>query len=176
MANNAISAGVRPKSARITVYNADSSAGSILWIKEQAVIKRLRRKLAERGHKLIITRIGTAAWCERSEYAVLKRDGNMPQDHVDLMNMARYLGVLATNEYIEQPAKKWWKFYVASKEHMVIDGIEYDRATPLTRSYESHAAAIHAAKGIKVRERLLIYRFDAEISGSKNGGDADGSL
>ncbi len=165
MANAASQGEFRPKSARITqpVHFADGTTGTITWIKEAAVIKRVRRALAARNHRLVITREGTQARRELGTYAVLAADGSVLQADADLTSLARFLNCLAADEHIEPPHDRGWMHYIARQERIVVDGIECNHARPLTRAYRTREAARRAAEGISDRENLLLCSFDSTV-------------
>ena len=165
MANAASAGEYRPKSARITqpIHYADGSVGTITWIKEAAAIKRVRRKLAERNHRLIITREGSQQRIDLGEYAVLDGDGHPLQRHADLSALARFLGCLADGEQIEAPPLRNWNFYVARYEEVEVDGMKAKYAKPITREYTTEGAARRAVAHLKDRTGLVICSFDASV-------------
>ena len=163
MAINATSAPkIRAKNTQ-TRLHADGTADSVTWVREASVIKRIRRKLAERNHRLIITREHTQARRDMGEYAVLDADGDVLQRDANLADLARFLGVLAADERIDPPLNKGWKFFIGRQERVVVDGIEANYARPITRTFTTEAAARKAVAHLADREGLVICSFDASI-------------
>ena len=162
MANAASAGEFRPKSARITqpIHYADGTVGTITWVKEPTVIKRIRRALSARNHRLVITREGSQARRELGMYSVLDADDEVLQHDADLTSLARFLDVLAADEHIEPPPLKNWLFYVARYERVVVDGIEANYAAPITRMFSTAAAARRAVDHLKDRDGLVICSFD----------------
>ena len=77
-------------------------------VSRQTIIKRIRRKLAERGHYLQITRANSDARTELGEYAVLN-DRFIPlSTHCKLTDLAKFLGVMTEQEAIA--ADHVWSF------------------------------------------------------------------
>ena len=167
MANATSEPKIRAKNTQ-TRLHADGATDTVRWVREATCIKRIRRKLAERNHKLLITREGTAARRELGEYAVLDSDGHPLQTHADLAALGRFLGVLADHEAIEELPTKGWLFYVARQTRVVVNGTAANYARPVTREYRTEAAALRAAAHITDRDNLLICSFDASIRGSRH--------
>ena len=144
------------------VHYADGTIGSITWVREATVIKRIRRKLAERNHAFVITREGTQARRELGLYAVLAADQTVIHKDADLAKLARFLGVLADDEAIDPPPLKNWRFYIGRYERVIVDGIEANYAAPITKEYTTEAAARKAVEHLTGAERdnLLICSFD----------------
>jgi hypothetical protein len=136
------------------------------WVREATVVKRIRRKLAERHHRLIITREGTAARREWGLYAILDAGGEVLQRNANLADLARFLGVLAADEVICPPLDRGRKFYIGRYERVVVDGVEAAYARPITRAYTTEAAARRAAERLADLEGLVICSFDASIWGA----------
>lgn len=134
---------------------------TVFWVKEQAVIKRIRRKLAARNHSLLITREGTAARRELGEFAVLDSVGHPLQTHADLAALGRFLGVLADAEMIEPPPEKGWRYFVARYRIVQVDGVNARYAEPISREYTTRSAANKAAQGISERDDLALVAYDA---------------
>ena len=151
-----------------SVQHAAGTAETITWVREATCIKRIRRKLAARNHSLLITREGTAARRDMGEYAVLDADGHPLQTHADLADLARFLGVLADDERIDQPLNRGWKFYIGRYERVTVDGISANYARPITRTYTTEAAARRAVEHLVDREGLVICSFDASIRESRH--------
>lgn len=148
------------------VNQAGEVVATVFWVKEATVIKRIRRKLAERNHSLLITREGTQARRELGLYAVLGADHGVIDKQVDLSKLARFLGVLAEDELVDPPMDRGWLFYVGRYERVVVDGIECNYARPITREYTTEAAARKAVAHLTDREGLVICSFDARHGGS----------
>jgi hypothetical protein len=161
MAINATSTGaIRP----------NSNGSDIRWISQATIIKRIRRKLAERGHYLQITREGSDARRELGEFCVLD-DRFIPlSTNCKLAELAKFLGVLAAGEAIDPPSDKGWRHYVARQVTVEVNGKPCLYNEPVTRTYTTPEAARRAAAGIKDREGLVLCGFDASLvkGGTKN--------
>lgn len=137
------------------------------WVREATVVKRVRRKLAERHHRLIITREGTAARREWGLYAILDAGGEVLQRNANLADLARFLGVLATHERIEPRGFQGWRHYVGKVETVIVDGVSASYARPITpRTYTTEAAARRAVEQLDDREGLVICSFVASARGA----------
>ena len=150
------------------VQHADGTTSTVRWIREPTVIKRIRRKLAERNHSLLITREGTQARRELGEYAVLDADKKVLDKQVDLAKLARFLGVLAPLEMIDPPLGRGWLFYIGRYERVVVNGIECNHAKPITRTYTTEAAARKAVEHLTDRTGLVLCSFDAGAKGGRS--------
>ena len=170
MAINATSTGaIRPKNTQ-TRLHADGSTDTITWVREATVIKRIRRKLAERNHRLVITRLGTQARVELGEYAVLNDQGEVLDKDCNLADLARFIGVLAPEEMIDPRVDKGWRFCVARREQVEIDGKKYLHNKPLTRGYSTEEKARQAAAHIQDRTGLVLVSWDANpVRESRHG-------
>ena len=141
----------------------------IRWVREATCIKRIRRKLAERNHKLLITREGTQARREWGEYAVLDADGDVLQKDANLSDLGRFLGVLADDERVDPPIHRGWLHYVARVRTVHVDGIEARYHERLTRDYTTQEAARKAAERIADRANLALCGYDSTIRESRHG-------
>lgn len=169
MANTAASTGaIRPKNTSPLIY-PDGTKTSIVWVKEQTVIKRIRRKLAERGHYLQITRAGTDARTELGEYCVLD-DRFVPlTTDCKLPELARFLGVLADDERLDPKPNKGWMYHIARQTTVTVEGVACIYNEQITKDFTTEKAARKAAEGIDDREGLVICSWDA--SNRKGGKD-----
>ncbi len=132
MAINATSAGaIRPKNTQ--VINADGSTRTINLVATPTAIKRVRRKLAQRNHQLVVTREGSQARIELGEYAVLDADRDVLTKDAELTSLARFLGVLSDNEMLEPPQEKAWRYFGVESVG-IGESITYRRITPIYRS------------------------------------------
>ena len=163
MAINATTTGaIRLKNTQARIH-ADSTTDTITWVREASVIKRIRRKLAERNHHLVITRLGTQARVKLGEYAVLNDQGEVLDKDCNLADLARFIGVLAADEMIDQPLNRGWRYYIGRTERVMVDGISANYARPITRTYTPEAAARRAVAHLADREGLVVCFFDASI-------------
>ena len=64
------------------------------------LVKRIRRKLADRGHSLLITRDNSQDRQALGRYAVLDAARVVLQKNAEIEPLARYLGVLAEHESV----------------------------------------------------------------------------
>jgi hypothetical protein len=153
----------RPNSARITqpIQYADGTTGTITWVKEPAAIKRVRRALSARNHRLVITREGSQQRIDLGLYAVIDADQTVIQKDADLTALARFLGVLADGEHIMPQPERGWLYYIGRYERVVVDGISANYARPITRTYTTEATARRAVAHLTDREGLVICAFDA---------------
>lgn len=151
----------------------NTSSDSITWVKQGTVVKRTRRKLAERGHYLQITRAGTDARQELGEFAVLN-DRFIPiSTDCKLDELARFLGVLDDDELIDTPPGKGWRHYVARAKTIKLDGIECITHERLTRDFSTAKAAEKAAEAIEDRKGLAIVGFDSDRADRREADNAD---
>ena len=81
-----------------TTIHADGSTTG--QVQPSTVIRRIRRKLATRGHRFIVTRPNTPERLELGRYAVQGADGTILQQHADLASLARFMGALADHEQL----------------------------------------------------------------------------
>lgn len=143
---------------------------TVFWVREATCIKRIRRKLAERNHRLVITRLGTQARVELGEYAVLNDQGEVLDKDCNLADLARFIGVLAPEEMIDPRVDKGWRFCVARREQVEIDGKKYLHNRPLTRDYSTEEKAKQAAAHIQDRTGLVLVSWDANpVRESRHG-------
>lgn len=134
---------------------------SITWVKEQTVIKRVRRALAAKGHYLQKSRIGTDACKELGEYAVLD-DRFIPlSTRCKLPELAKFLGVLADDEAIDPPTNLGWLYHIARQTTVTVEGVPCIYNQQITRDFTTEKAARKAAEGIEDREGLVICSWDA---------------
>lgn len=143
MSHDTTQGAIRPQSAPSTT-SADTSR-DFRWIREQTVIKRVRRKLAERNHSLLITRAGTAARRELGRFAVVGERHEVLGTNFEIEELARALGALDDDERIELPPRVR-RYYVARHIVEEADGgqrIHFNHR--LTRDYTALDAAQRAA-------------------------------
>ena len=145
----------------------NSSSDSITWVKEQTVIKRVRRALAAKGHYLQKSRSGSDAHTELGEYCVLN-DRFVPlSTHCKLPELAKFLGVLADDEMVDIPHGRGWVHQVVRLSQ--VDGVIY--STPISRAYSTKEAAERAAAKF-AGDDVGIHSWDVEVcakGGTKNG-------
>ena len=165
MATNATSTGaIRPKNTSPLIY-PDGTETSIVWVKEAAGIKRLRRYLANIGHILVITREGTPDRQRHGEYLIRDEKGAVFADRINLASHLRSCGLLADDERLDPPSNKGWRHYVARARTIKLDGIECITHERLTKDFTTEKAARKAAEGIEDREGLVICSWDASNRG-----------
>lgn len=161
MANHATSTGkIRPNSTKL--LKADGTESRVHWIREQTVIKRIRRTLAKRDHSLQIHSEGTQARDEHGQYVVLDEHKAVLSANCKLPELARFLEVLADDEMIEPPAGKGWVYHVAREHVEIVDGKRVRLRDRLTKDYRTERAARKAAFGIKDRAGLVVVGMDAD--------------
>jgi hypothetical protein len=131
MANANTTGAIRPKNTQ--VINADGSTRTINLVATPTAIKRVRRKLAQRNHQLVVTREGSQARIELGEYAVLDADRDVLTKDAELTSLARFLGVLSDNEMLEPPQEKAWRYFGVESVG-IGESITYRRITPIYRS------------------------------------------
>jgi len=124
-----------------------SAAGPVewRWVRESTLIKRVRRKLALRGHALLVARDGSAVRRELGRFAVVGERHEILSASCELEALARFLGVLDDGERVELPPRVR-RHYVARHVVEEADGgrrIHYDHR--LTRDYTTLDAAQRAA-------------------------------
>ena len=93
----------RPQPEDSNMANTATSTGEIrptVTVSIPTVIKRIRRKLAERGHSLLITRDNSQDRQALGRYAVLDAARVVLQKNAEIEPLARYLGVLAKHESV----------------------------------------------------------------------------
>jgi hypothetical protein len=151
---------LRPKSTQLIA--ADGSTGTITWIRRDSLVRRLRRHLAKKNHRLVISAEATASRDELGEYAVIGADGHPLQTHADLGKLARYLGVLADDELVEPPAGKGWVYQVAREHVEIVDGKRVRLRDRLTQDFRTEKAARKAAATIEDRAGIVIVGMDAD--------------
>lgn len=167
---------IRPQTATSTT-STDTSR-DFRWVREQTVIKRVRRKLAERGHSLLITREGTSGRRELGQYVVLGERHQVLSADCKLDSLARFLGVLDDGERIELPPFRGWKWYAGKHRVEVVDGIRFHYVDRLTRDYTSEQALAAAMAKAGITDAAVVsYRpgrvsFDGPISGQEGSHDA----
>lgn len=83
-----------------TTIHADGSTTQAVQVQPSTVIRRIRRKLATRGHRFIITRPNTPERLELGQYAVRTIGGIILQQHADLDALARFVGALDDHEQL----------------------------------------------------------------------------
>lgn len=171
MANATPTGEIRPQSAPSTA-SADTTS-EVRLVKEATLIKRIRRKLAERGHSLLITREGTAQRRELGQYVVLGERHEVLSADCKLDSLARFLGVLAADETVCPPVKRGWRWYAGRHRVEVVDGIRFHYVDRLTADYTTEQAlsAAMARTGIAdatvVSYRPCAISFDGPISGQE---------
>lgn len=151
---------LRPKSTQLIA--ADGSTGTITWIRRDSLVRRLRRHLAKKNHRLVISAEATASRDELGEYAVIGADGHPLQTHAYLDKLARYLGVLADDELVEPSPERGWRFFAARKTIITVDGKDYWHSERLTKTFSTEKAARKAVAKIENRNGLLIVGMDAD--------------
>lgn len=150
-----------------------SEISEIRWVKEQTVIKRVRRALAAKGHYLQKSRSGSDAHTELGEYCVLN-DRFVPlSTHCKLPELAKFLGVLDDDEMVDIRPGNGWRHYVARAKTIKLDGIECITHERLTRDFSTAKAAEKAAEAIEDREGLAIVGFDSDRADRQEADNAD---
>ena len=144
----------------------NTSSDSITWVKEQTVIKRIRRALATKGHYLQKSRIGTDAFKELGQYAVLDDHFIPLTTDCKLPELAKFLGVLADDELIDPPLGRGWVHQVVRLSQ--VDGVIY--STPVSRTYTTKEAAERAAAKF-AGDDVGIHSWDVEVKGGKQNAD-----
>lgn len=142
------------------------TASEIRLVNQGTVVKRIRRKLAERGHYLQITRAGTDARQELGEYCVLDNRFVPLTTDCKLDELARFLGVLDKDELIDTPHGRGWVHQVVRLT--TVNGCIY--STPISRTYTTVEAAKRAATKF-TGEDVAVHSWDAEVcakGGTKN--------
>ena len=101
------------------IQYADGTQKAASLVRENTIIRRIRRKLATRGHSLIVTRHGTPARDDLGMFAIKDEHGEVLQRDANLEPLARFLGVLADHETTEPPREpgpatgvktvEWWE-------------------------------------------------------------------
>ncbi len=163
MAHIATSQGkIRPNSTKL--LNADGTESRVHWIREQTVIKRIRRALAKRNHSLRIHSEGSQARNELGEYVVLDDQHEVLSANCKLPELARFLGVLADDEMIEPPAEKGWFYHVARKHSEIIEGQKSVWLERASRDFRTERAARKALEGMEIRTGLVIIGDTSEES------------
>ena len=162
---------IRPNTATSTT----SAAGPVewRWVKEATLIKRIRRKLAERNHSLLITRAGTAARREFGRFAVVGERHEILNAGCEIEALARFLGVLDDDERIELPPFRGWRWYAGKHRVKVVDGIRFHYVDRMTRDYSSEKALTEAMAKAGITDATVVsYKpsaisFDGPISGQE---------
>lgn len=141
------------------IHFADGTTSTVRSVSEHAVIRRVRRRLAPRGHQLQVTRPDTDARTDLGEYAVM--EGSCPlETHCDLGELARRIGALANDEFLDPAPCKGWRHYVAKAEEDIVEGIKTVLMRPLTREYSTFDAALRAGKAIIDREGVGVISYN----------------
>ena len=151
---------IRPKSTQL--IRADGTESSIHWVRRDSLVRRLRRHLAKKNHRLLISAECSPARDELGEYAVIGADGHPLQVRADLDKLARFLGVLADDELVEPPAGKGWVYHAAREHVEIIDGKRVRLRDRLTKDYRTERAARKAVSGIDHQAGLVIVGMDAD--------------
>jgi len=167
---------IRPNTATSTT----SAAGPVewRWVKEATLIKRIRRKLAERNHSLLITRAGTAAKREFGRFAVVGERHEILNAGCEIEALARFLGVLDDDGRVELPPFRGWKWYAGRERVEVIDGRRCVYVDRLTADYTTEQALSAAIARAGIAGAMIVsYRpgrisFDGPISGQEGDYDA----
>lgn len=172
MANNATPTGaIRPQSAPSAPSTDPGS--DFRWVREATVIKRIRRKLAERGHSLLITREGTSGRRELGQYVVLGERHQVLSADCKLDSLARFLGVLGYDERVELPPLRGWKWYAGRHRVEIVNGIRFHYVDRLTRDYTSEQALAAAMAKAGITDAAVVayqpsrISFDGPISGQE---------
>lgn len=130
------------------------------WVREETLIKRLRRKLATLDLVLHRNRPGTAERGRYGEWSVSSPDCGVIWHNVTLLELARDMRVLATHERIEQPPRLR-KHFVARHAVVEIDGTKVLREERLTRDFTSLDSAMRAASHMD-GSAVVIVSYDAD--------------
>ena len=113
--------------------------------------KRVRRTLAAKGHRLLKSRPGTAAFREFGCYAVENGLRHVIATHQAIDSLARELGVMDEQEYIDPHSD--WRWIVVRQHSQRIGGknvLFNDRISRLFRTREeaeAHAETITVESG-----------------------------
>ncbi len=70
-------------------------------IPESAIEKRIKRKLAHRGETLVKMRVSTPYYNYSWPYCIVNDRNHIVYDGLHLAELARELGVLSADEYVE---------------------------------------------------------------------------
>ncbi|MFM2007653.1 MAG: hypothetical protein RLZZ09_3308 [Pseudomonadota bacterium] len=161
---NATPKGTGPKSAASnTAINVDGSTGTLIWVREATVIRRIRRHLAKSGCTLLKSRPGTRQYDIRGEYAIFDESGELVSERINLSAWLRSYKLLAEHEQIDPPVGKGWKYHVARSRTEVIDGKRIIINEQLTGEYSTEKAARKAAEGITDRDGLNVVGRDSRV-------------
>ena len=156
MANATSTGAIRPEITN-TVQLADGTAQTVFWVREAAVIKRIRRKLAKRNHRFVISREATRARTEFGLYSILDANGDVLQRDANLADLARFLNVLADHETLEPARERGWRYHVCKRVAVEHDGITRVCVEPITKTFTSEKAAWKAAEHIEDRHGLVLF-------------------
>jgi len=157
---------IRPNSTQTLNTTADGTAIDFRWIKEPAIIKRVRRKLAERGQFLIKTREGTDARRELGEgtdarrelgvYAVADENREVVLASLKIDSLARALGVLADDEKIDPPMSRGWRYYIGRQVSEDVGGKRAIHVVRITKDYTTPEAAWKAAEDFECDDLIEV--------------------
>jgi len=128
--------------------------------------KRIRRELAKRNHKLLKSRPGTPAHREYGLYAIENDRRRVLETHLDLVTLARDLGVMQDHEYLDPHSD--WRYYVVRHSTQLIDGKTIHSFDRLSRNFMTRAEAERFADRLTTDDPIGIVGFDAR-EGAANG-------
>jgi hypothetical protein len=127
------------------------------FIARATLEKRVRRELAKRNRKLLKPRAGTPALREHGCYSVVDADGTVLKTRLDLATLARELGVMTNEEYLDPRSD--WRYFVARQHQKVIDGKTILFNDRVSRNFLSREQA--EAHALEMDGPLGIVGFDA---------------
>lgn len=150
---------IRPNA---TTSSAPACPAEWRLVREQTLIKRLRRRLASLDLVLHRNRPGTSERERYGEWSVSGRDCGVMWHNVTLVELARDMRVLAADERIEPHGLHGWRYFVGLAETVNVAGIPVSCIRPIAgRTYVSEAAARRAVEHLEGRAGLVVVGFDA---------------
>ena len=131
-----------------------------VFILRATLEKRVRRELAKQGRKLLKSRPGTTAHREYGLYAIENDRRTVLETHLDLVKLARDLGVMQLHERVDPCSD--WRFYVARQTTKIIDGKNIMFHDRLSRNFMTRAEAERHADRLRDADGPIgIVGFDA---------------
>lgn len=127
-----------------------ASTDPVIWVQEATVIKRVRRKLSDRGHTLRQSRT-------KGTFDVLDQDRKVLSAGSSLANLAEFLGCIEPSEQIEPNPFKDWGFCLARNIQREIDGSTVMLvAEPISIYFRTEKAARQAAAALTDGDDVFI--------------------
>ena len=130
-----------------------------VFILRATLEKRVRRELAKQNRKLLKSRPGTPAYREYGQYAIENDRRTVLETHLDLVKLARDLGVMQAHEYLDPHSD--WRYYVVRHTTQIIGGKTIHSFDRLSRNFPTRAEAERHADRVKDDGPIGICGFDA---------------